>query len=235
MFHTYKCSQFRHQHLGQQSDATQCEFFASLPFLHIHIFPQQRISHGGVLLIVSPREHHELTCGSIRIRPAGISFSKSPIWIRTDKFPRVTCLSGSGTCISQVTRSVRVPVSICGYPCKYLQVSAVTCRYNLWYRWLATIVHFNIPTSHSSSLISPSSESTTVTSLSFSSLAFKRRHLSLKTWMISFSGMSPGILLHALRTVDARVDSSDSLCRSLLTVSPPREKPRSTSHEDAKN
>lgn len=54
MFHTYKCSQFRHQHLGQQSDATQCEFFASLPFLHIHIFPQQRISHGGVLLIVSP-------------------------------------------------------------------------------------------------------------------------------------------------------------------------------------
>jgi hypothetical protein len=50
---------------------------------------------------------------------------------------------------------------------------------------------------------------------------------------MSFSGMRPGISLHAWRTVDARVDFSESPCRSLLTVSPPREKPRSTSQEDA--
>jgi len=137
------------------------------------------------------REHHELTRRLIRIRPAGWSGSdpqvfhfqkvqSGSIWINSH------CLSGSGTCISQVTRSVRVPASICGYPCKYLQVSTVTCRYNLWYRWLAAIVHFNIYTSHSSSLISPSSESTTVTSLSFSFPAFTRRHLSLKTWDFTF-------------------------------------------------
>ena len=46
--------------------------------------------------------------------------------------------------------------------------------------------------------------------------------------------MSSGISLQAWRTVAARVDSSESPCRSLLTVNPPREKPRSTSHEDAR-
>ena len=97
----------------------------------------QRLLEDDYVLI--SRVPHELTCGLIRIQPAGILFSKSPIRIHMDKFPWVTCRTRSGTCISQVTRSVWVPASICGYLCKYLQVSAVTCRYNLWYRWLAAI------------------------------------------------------------------------------------------------
>lgn len=123
---------------------------------------------------------------------------------------------------------LQVPVDIRAGICRYPQVPTdITYDTSGYIRWISHL-------SHSSSLISPSSDTTTVTSLSFSFPVFERRHLSLKTWMISPSGMSPGILLHPWRTVDARVESSDSLCRSLLTVSPPREKPRSTSHEDAR-
>lgn len=61
------------------------------------------------------RAHHELTHGLIWTRPAGFFFSKSLIWICTDKFPRVICLCGSGTCIPQITCSIQVPTSICRY------------------------------------------------------------------------------------------------------------------------
>lgn len=46
--------------------------------------------------------------------------------------------------------------------------------------------------------------------------------------------MSPGIAAQELKTVAARVDSSDKECRMRDTVKRPREKARSTSHEVAK-
>ena len=51
--------------------------------------------------------------------------------------------------------------------------------------------------------------------------------------MMSALGISPGTFIHALRIVAARVDSSERLCRSLDTVKPPLEKPRSTSTDVA--
>lgn len=81
------------------------------------------------------------------------------------------------------------------------------------------------------------SESTVATSSGKFSVEFFdfliRRDLSLKVWMMSASGIRPGILLQEFKSVAARVDSSDRLCRRLLTVRPPCEKARSTSQEDA--
>lgn len=123
--------------------------------------------------------------------------------------------------------------------CRYFQVSTDTCRYLQIYliRQLPTYFRHVVQATyiHSALLISPPSESTVRSwTVSASFPFFKQWHLSLNTWIISPSGISPGILLHACRTVEARVDLSDSPCRSLLTVSPPCENLRSTSHEDAK-
>jgi hypothetical protein len=78
--------------------------------------------HAGVIrmTMVGIREHHELTRGLIRIRPAGISFSKNQTRSRTGKFPRMTCLNGSGTC--RITDHLQL-TGTCGYP----QVSTDTC------------------------------------------------------------------------------------------------------------
>jgi len=67
----------------------------------------------GYLPGVLVRAPHELTCGLIWIRPAGIFHSKNQTRIRADNFPWVTCLNRSGTCMFAGTceySSLRVPL-----------------------------------------------------------------------------------------------------------------------------
>jgi hypothetical protein len=66
-------------------------------------------------------------------------------------------------------------------------------------------------------------------------LSFGRLPLSQKTAMISSRGIAPGRSHQDPRTDAARVLSSESLCRIFETVSPPREKARSTSVDVAIN
>ena len=86
------------------------------------------------------REHHELTRGLIRIRPAGISFSKNQIRSRTSKFPWVTRLNGSGTC------SITDHLQLTGTR-RYPQVSMDTWHLLIYtihitqYRHVAFMVH----------------------------------------------------------------------------------------------
>ena len=54
-----------------------------------------------------------------------------------------------------------------------------------------------------------------------------------KVAMIRSLSRRPSIFIHELTTVDARIDSSIRLCRSLVILSPPHEKPRSASTDDA--
>lgn len=61
-----------------------------------------------------------------------------------------------------------------------------------------------------------------------------RELFSLKTETISLRGTNSGNVHQELRTVAARVDSSERECRIFDTVSPPRENARSTSVEVAK-
>ena len=68
------------------------------------------------------RAHHELTCRSIQIQPAGILISKILIQNHMDKFLQVTCLNGSGTC-----RTTDHPWIT--DMCRYLQVFASTYYY----------------------------------------------------------------------------------------------------------
>ena len=58
--------------------------------------------------------------------------------------------------------------------------------------------------------------------------------LFCNTSTISSFGIKPAIRDHKWRTVAARVDLSERLWRSFVTVSPSRENPHSTSHKDAK-
>ena len=73
------------------------------------------------------REGHELTCGLIWIRPAGIVVFKSLIRSHMDKFPQVICPNGSGTCNlmdhPQVNRYLQVPTGIHGYLLIYMNFS----------------------------------------------------------------------------------------------------------------
>ncbi len=60
-----------------------------------------------------------------------------------------------------------------------------------------------------------------------------RELFSVNMLMIFCSGTSPGIFIHALSTVDARVDSSERFRRSFDTVRPPCENDRSASTDVA--
>ena len=208
-----------------------CEFLEGFrkPFW-ANLSTMSIINHAWHIRIFSPtgpmnhtllyRAHHKLTHGLIQIWPAGIWFPKNQ---NPDPYRYVPT--------GDPSQQVRYP-----YIAGHLQLTG-TCRYYLqinriqfaYFEQIVQVIYIY----SSPLLISPSSELTTVTSLSVSFPPFKRWHLSLKTWIISPSGISPGILLHACRTVEVHVDWSDSTCQSLLTVSPPQENPRSTSHEEA--